>query len=59
MIRYRLESSVTVCCHGPTTCTATPIMTGTLELYGATRYLVLVVDDEAKPPIAVLRKLRG
>jgi hypothetical protein len=35
-----------------------PIMVGTLELYGATRYVVVVVDEEAKPPIAVLRKVR-
>jgi len=36
-----------------------PIMVGTLELYGAARYLVVVVDDEANPPKAVLRKVRS
>ena len=33
-----------------------PIVVGTLELYGAVRYVVVVVD-EANPPITVLRKV--
>ena len=33
-----------------------PIMVGTLELYGAGRYLVVVVDEKANPPRVVLRK---
>ena len=36
-----------------------PIVVGTLELYGAVRYVVVVVDEDANPPIAVLRKVRS
>ena len=36
-----------------------PIVVGTLELYGAVRYLVVGVDEDANPPIAVLRKVRN
>ena len=34
-------------------------MVGTLELHGAVRYLVVGVDEDAKPRIAVLRKVRS
>jgi hypothetical protein len=34
-----------------------PIVIGTLELYGAVRYVVVVVDEEANPPRVVLRKV--
>ena len=36
-----------------------PIVVGTLELYGAVRYLVEGVDENANPPIAVLRRVRS
>jgi hypothetical protein len=36
-----------------------PIVQRTLELYGATRYVVESVDEEENPPVAVLRKVRG
>jgi hypothetical protein len=36
-----------------------PVMVGTLELYGAVRYVVVVVDEEANPPRAVLRKVQS
>ena len=36
-----------------------PLVVGTLELYGAVRYLVVGVDEDAKPPIAVLRRVRS
>ena len=36
-----------------------PIVTGTVELYAAERFLVESVDEEADPPVAVLRKVRS
>jgi hypothetical protein len=35
----------------------TPIIVGTVELYGAQRYLVEAVDEDDSPPVAVLREL--
>jgi hypothetical protein len=35
-----------------------PIVAGTIELYQAERFLVESVDEEAQPPMAVLRKVR-
>ena len=34
-----------------------PVVPGTVELYGAQRYLVERVDEQAKPPVVVLRKV--
>jgi hypothetical protein len=34
-----------------------PIVVGTLELYRAERFLVVVVDEGTTPPVAILRKL--
>jgi hypothetical protein len=31
---------------------------GTVELYGAERYLVESIDEKADPPVAILRKVR-
>lgn len=60
MIRYRLEFVGDGRYHGPTPSTGTPrSIVGTLELYGAARYEVVVVDEEANPPRAVPREVRG
>jgi hypothetical protein len=34
-----------------------PIIAGTVELYAGQRYLVESVDESARPPVVVLRKL--
>ena len=34
-----------------------PIIVGTVELYGAQRYLIEASDEEANPPVALLRRL--
>jgi hypothetical protein len=34
-----------------------PILEGTVELYGARRYVVVGVNETADPPLAVLRKI--
>lgn len=34
-----------------------PIIVGTVELYGARRYLVEAVNEDRNPPVAVLRRL--
>jgi hypothetical protein len=36
-----------------------PIVVGTVELYGGKRYLVESVDHASDPPIAVLRRVRS
>lgn len=36
-----------------------PIVAGTVELYGGARYLVESIDDASDPPVAVLRKVRS
>ena len=36
-----------------------PIIVGTVELYGGKRYLVESVDHASDPPVAVLRKVRS
>jgi hypothetical protein len=33
-----------------------PIIVGTLELYGAVQYDVVLINEETNPPVAVLRK---
>jgi hypothetical protein len=35
------------------------IVVGTVELYQAERFLVESIDENADPPVAVLRKVRG
>jgi hypothetical protein len=37
----------------------TPVVEGTVEVYGAERFLVESVDERADPPVAVLRKVRS
>lgn len=34
-----------------------PILAGTVELYGAQRYLVEAIDETVSPPVVVLRQL--
>ena len=38
---------------------ATPVVTGTVELYQGGRFLVESVDETTDPPVAVLRKVRS
>ena len=58
MIRYRFEFAGDGVVPPPENVYRdAPVVAGTVELYGAQRYLVVVVDEKTNPPLAVLRKL--
>lgn len=59
MIRYRFEFVGADAPRPDHVYRDAPVIEGTVELYGAERYLVEAVDEDAIPPVAVLRKLLG
>lgn len=60
MFRYRFEFDGARPLPAPDdVCREVPVVVGTVELYGAQRWLVKSVDETADPPIAVLRKVRS
>ena len=60
MIRYRFEfDGAQPLPASEDVCREAPVVVGTVELYGAQRWLVKSVDETADPPVAVLRKVRS
>ena len=60
MIRYRFEFDGAQPLPAPDDVfRESPVIAGTVELYGAQRWLVKSVNETADPPVVVLRKVRS